>query len=54
MTTNEIMQTVARAMREAGATADEISKMEICIQYLGNPDFRKALNDYVFRATYKK
>lgn len=52
MTTNDIMKMVASDMEKNGASPDDIAKMEIFIQYLGNPDFRKKLNDYVFNATY--
>lgn len=54
MTTNDIMKMVADKMIENGASGEEIAKMEICIQYLGNEDFRNKLNDYVFNATYNK
>ena len=53
MTTNEIMKMVTDEMKKNGASADEIAKMEICIQYIGNADFRNKLNEYVFMATYK-
>lgn len=54
MTTDEIMEMVTIEMKKSGASADEIAKTEICIQYIGNEDFRKALNDYIFKATYRK
>lgn len=54
MTTNEAMKFVTDEMKKNGASADEIAKMEIAIQYLGNSDFRQKLNDYVFEATYNK
>lgn len=54
MTTNEVMKMVTDALKENGASCDEIAKMEIVIQYLGNPDFRKKLEDFVFEATYNK
>lgn len=54
MNTNEIMKLVTDEMKKNGATGDEIAKMEICIQYFGNADFRKWLNDYIFESTYKK
>ena len=41
MNTNEIMKAVTNAMKSNGASSDEIAKMEIAIQYLGNPDFKK-------------
>lgn len=52
MTTNEVMKMVTNAMQANGATADHIAKMEIAIQYIGNPEFREKLNEYVFNATY--
>ena len=54
MNTNEIMNMVTDEMKKNGATGEQIAKMEICIQYLGNADFRKKLNDYVFNETYNK
>lgn len=54
MTTDEVMKMVIDAMKENGASSDEIAKMEIAIQYLGNPDFRKKLEDFVFESTYNK
>lgn len=54
MTTNEIMKIVADEMKKNGATNEQIAKIEICIQYIGNADFREKLNNYVFNATYKK
>ena len=54
MTTNEIMKMVTDDMKANGASGEEIAKMEICIQYLGNPDFRQSLNEYVFKSTYRK
>ena len=54
MGTNEVMAMVTEKMKDNGASPEEIAKMEICIQYLGNADFRKKLNDYVFNATYRK
>lgn len=54
MTTDEIMKMVTDEMKNNGANEDEIAKMEICIQYIGNEEFRKNLNDYVFNTTYKK
>ena len=53
MTTDEAMKLITDAMKRKGASGDEIAKMEIAIQYIGNPAFREWLNDYVFRATYK-
>lgn len=52
MNTNEIMKIVTDYMKEQGKGIEEISQMELCIQYLCNADFRKALNDYVFEQTY--
>lgn len=54
MTTDEVMKMVIGAMKKNGASGDEIAKMEIAIQYLGNPDFRKKLEDFVFESTYNK
>ena len=54
MTTNEIMKMVTDEMKKNGATGEQIAKMEICIQYLGNAEFREKLNEYVFNETYKK
>ena len=54
MTTNEIMKMVTDGMKKNGASIDEISKMELCIQYIGNPEFRKGLQDFIFNATYLK
>ena len=48
------MKFVTDEMKKNGASSDEIAKMEIAIQYLGNPGFRQKLNDYVFEATYNK
>ncbi len=53
MNVNEVMKMITDAMKANGAGADEIAKAEIAIQYLGNPEFREKLNDYVFNATYK-
>lgn len=53
MNANEIMKIVIDYMKEQGKGIEEISQMEICIQYLFNAQFRKALNDYVFEQTYK-
>ena len=33
---------------------DQIAKMEIAIQYIGNPDFREKLNEFVFESNYHK
>lgn len=54
MDTNEIMKMITAEMKKNGATKDQISQMEICIQYLGNEKFREWLSDFVFSATYKK
>lgn len=54
MSTNEVMKMVTDAMKSNGATADQIAKMEIAIQYIGNPDFREKLNEFVFNANYHK
>lgn len=54
MNTNEVMKMVTEAMSANGRTSDEIAKMEIAIQYIGNPEFREKLNEYVFNATYNK
>lgn len=54
MDTNEIMEMITTEMKKNGATKDQISQMEICIQYLGNEKFREWLSDFVFSATYKK
>lgn len=54
MTTNEIMKMVTDEMKKNGANVDEISKMEICIQYICNAEFRKGLQEYIFNATYHK
>lgn len=54
MTTDEAMKMATDVMKENGASRDEIAKIEIAIQYLGNPDFRKKLEDFVFEATCNK
>lgn len=54
MTTNEIMKMVTNNMKNNGASSDDIAKAEIFIQYVGNPDFRKKLENYVFEKTYNK
>lgn len=54
MTTNEAMKYVTEVMKNNGATAEQIAKMEIVIQYVGNPDFREKLNEYVFNTNYNK
>ena len=54
MSTNEIMKMVTYEMKKNGANNDKISQIEICIQYLGNADFREKLNDFVFNSTYRK
>lgn len=54
MSTNEVMKMVTDEMKRNGATDDKIAQMEIAIQYIGNPDFREKLNEYVFNANYNK
>ena len=54
MSTDEIMKMVTDEMKRHGATDDQIAKMEIAIQYLGNPDFREKLNEFVFESNYHK
>lgn len=54
MNANEIMKMVTNIMKSNGADADQIAKMEIAIQYFGNPDFREKLETYVFNANYTK
>ena len=54
MSTDEIMKMVTDEMKRNGATDDQIAKMEISIQYLGNPDFREKLNEFVFESNYHK
>lgn len=54
MTTDEVMKMITDDMKKRGATGEEIAKMEIAIQYIGNPEFREWLSDFVFKATYKK
>ena len=53
MNTNEIMKSVSDEMKANGANNDEIAKVEVAIQYIGNEKFRQYVNDYVFKATYK-
>ena len=53
MNVNTLMKEISDKMAMNGESPEKIAQVEICIQYLGNADFRKALNDYVFRATYK-
>lgn len=52
MNTNEIMKMVVEQMKLNGCSGGEIAKMEIAIQYLGDAEFRKKLNDFVFESTY--
>lgn len=52
-TTNEIMKLITDKMLADGASGDKIAQVEICIQYLGNPEFRQRLNDFVFSQTYR-
>ena len=54
MSTDEIMKMVTDEMKRNGATDDQIAKMEIAMQYLGNPDFREKLNEFVFESNYHK
>ena len=54
MNTNEIMKMITDEMVKNGESPEKIAQVEIAIQYLGNEDFRKKLNDFVFNATYKK
>ena len=54
MTTNEVMRMIVAEMKRSGKSPEEIAKVEICIQYIGNRNFRKKLNDFVFEQTYKK
>lgn len=54
MSTNEVMKRITDSMKSNGATADQIAKMEIAIQYIGNHDFHDKLNEYVFSANYHK
>lgn len=54
MDVNEIMKDAVKKLKEQGATPERIAQVEIAIQYIGNPEFREKLNDYVFRTTYKK
>jgi hypothetical protein len=54
MSTNEVMKMITDAMKSNGATPDQIAKMEIAIQYIGNHDFRDKLNEYVFSTNYHK
>lgn len=53
MTTNKAMKLIADNMEKPGATVEQIAQAEIAIQYIGNPNFRQKLNDYVFAKTYK-
>lgn len=54
MDVNEIMKDAVKKLEEQGASPERIARVEIAIQYIGNPEFREKLNDYVFNATYKK
>lgn len=54
MTTNEVMRMIVAEMKRSGKSPEEIAKVEICIQYIGNRNFREKLNDFVFEQTYKK
>lgn len=54
MSTDEIMKMITNEMKKNGSTDDQIAKMEIVIQYLGNPDFREKLNEFVFESNYHK
>ena len=54
MNADEMMEYAASEMKKAGKSSEEIAMAEICIQYIMNKKFRKALQDYVFLATYKK
>lgn len=54
MNTNEVMKMVTEQMKMNGSSSDDIAKMEIAIQYLGNAEFRNKLNNFVFESTYKK
>ena len=54
MSTDEIMKMIKDEMKRNGATDDQIAKMEIAIQYIGNPDFREKLNEFVFESNYHK
>lgn len=53
MTTDKAMKLISNNMEKSGATAEQIAQAEIAIQYIGNPNFRQKLNDYVFAKTYK-
>lgn len=50
MTTNEAMKIATDILKRNGATGEQIAKVEIAIQYIGNPDFREKLNEFAFNA----
>lgn len=54
MSTDEIMKMITDEMKKNGSTDDQIAKIEIAIQYLGNPEFREKLNEFVFESNYRK
>lgn len=49
---NKFMKDVVGKMKEKGKSDDEIARAELIIQYVGNDDFRKKLQNYVFLMTY--
>lgn len=53
MTTNDAMKLLTDAMKLNGAAPEQTAQMEIAIQYIGNPDFRKWLEEFVFNANYE-
>lgn len=52
MTTSTAMKLITDYMKKAGAAAKQIAQVEIAIQYIGNPEFRGKLNNFVFTETY--
>ena len=53
MSTNDLIKAAVAVAQQNGATGEQVAQVEIAIQYLTNPDFRAALEDYVFHATYQ-
>ena len=53
MNPNDLMKAAVAVAQQNGATGEQVAQVEIAIQYLTNPDFRAALEDYVFNATYQ-
>lgn len=54
MTVTEARKLIVGEMAKNGKSPEEIARMEIAIQYLGDFGFRKKLNDFVFKQTYKQ